>query len=45
MSLVTGNMLTLEVESEHVTEVLTGFGMKNVTAEAVADDAVRQVRR
>jgi len=25
-----GNLLTLEIESEHVTEVFTGFGMKAV---------------
>jgi RNA 3'-terminal phosphate cyclase (ATP) len=40
-----GNLLTLEVESEHVTEVFTGFGMKGVTAEAVAEDAIKQVRK
>lgn len=40
-----GNLLTLEVESEHVTELFSGFGMKGVTAEAVAEDAVRQTRR
>jgi RNA 3'-terminal phosphate cyclase (ATP) len=40
-----GNLLTLEVESEHVTEIFTGFGMKGVTAQAVADHAVQQVRR
>jgi RNA 3'-terminal phosphate cyclase (ATP) len=39
-----GNLLTLEIESEHVTEVFTGFGMKAVTAEAVADQAVQQAR-
>jgi len=40
-----GNLLTLEIESEHVTEVFTGFGMKAVTAEAVAEQAVQQARR
>ena len=40
-----GNLLTLEIESEHVTEVFSGFGMKGVTAEAVAEDAIRQARR
>jgi RNA 3'-terminal phosphate cyclase (ATP) len=40
-----GNLLTLEIESEHVTEVFTGFGMKAVAAEAVADQAVQKVRR
>src|SRR5271155_1031376 len=40
-----GNLLTLEIESENVTEVFTGFGMKAVTAEAVAEQAVQQARR
>jgi RNA 3'-terminal phosphate cyclase (ATP) len=40
-----GNLLTLEIESEHVTEVFTGFGRKEATAEAVADQAVQQARR
>jgi len=40
-----GNLLTLEIESEHVTEVFTGFGMKAVTADAVAEQAVKQARR
>jgi len=31
-----GNVVTVEVESEHVTEVFTGFGQKGVRAEAVA---------
>jgi len=40
-----GNLLTLEIESEHGTEVFTGFGMKAVTAESVAEQAVQQARR
>jgi len=40
-----GNLLTLEIASEHVTEVFTGFGMKGVTAEAVAEQAVQEARR
>ena len=40
-----GNLLTLEIHSEHVTEVFTGFGMKAVTAEAVADQAIQEARR
>lgn len=40
-----GNLLTLEIESEHVTEVFTGFGLKGVTAEAVAEQAVHHARR
>ena len=39
-----GNMLTLEIHSQHVTEVCTGFGKKSVTAEAVADQAIQQAR-
>lgn len=39
-----GNILTLEIESEHVTEVFTGFGMKGVTADAVAEQAARDAR-
>lgn len=40
-----GNVVVLEVQSEHVTEVFTGFGQKNVRAEVVADQAVQQYRR
>jgi len=40
-----GNILTLMIQSEHVTEVFTGFGMKGVTAEGVAEHAIQQVRR
>jgi RNA 3'-terminal phosphate cyclase (ATP) len=40
-----GNLLTLEIESEHVTEVFTGFGMKGVTAEAVAEQAIHNARK
>lgn len=32
-----GNVVLIEVESEHVTEVFTGFGEKSVRAETVAD--------
>jgi RNA 3'-terminal phosphate cyclase (ATP) len=39
-----GNVLVVEVESEHVTEIFTGFGQKGVTAEKVAEGTVRQVR-
>src|SRR4051812_48722480 len=34
-----GNIITLEVESEHVTEVFTGVGTRGVRAEAVAATA------
>jgi RNA 3'-terminal phosphate cyclase (ATP) len=40
-----GNLLMLEIESEHITEVFTGFGMRGVSAEAVAEQAVQQARR
>ena len=40
-----GNLLTLEIQSRYLTEVFTGFGTKGVTAEAVADQAIQQVRR
>jgi len=40
-----GNVLTLEVESEGVTELFTGFGQKGVRAERVADLAIREARR
>jgi RNA 3'-terminal phosphate cyclase (ATP) len=39
-----GNVLMLEVESDHVTEVFTGFGQRGVRAEAVAERAVRETR-
>ena len=34
-----GNVLMIVIEGEVVTEVITGFGMKGVTAEKVASDA------
>jgi RNA 3'-terminal phosphate cyclase (ATP) len=40
-----GNVLTVEIDSEHVTEVFTGFGMKGVSAEAVAEAVARDARR
>jgi len=40
-----GNSITLEIESENVTEVFTGFGERSVAAEAVADQAVITARR
>jgi RNA 3'-terminal phosphate cyclase (ATP) len=40
-----GNVLVLEIESEHVTEVFTGFGAVGVRAEAVAEGAVQEARR
>jgi RNA 3'-terminal phosphate cyclase (ATP) len=40
-----GNVLLLEIESEHVTEIVTGFGEVGVRAEAVAEAAVQEARR
>ncbi len=40
-----GNVLLVEIESEHVTEICTGFGETGTPAEAVADRAVRDARR
>lgn len=39
-----GNTLTIELESEAVTEVFTGFGERDVSSERVAAKAVRQAR-
>ncbi|HEV8581131.1 MAG TPA: RNA 3'-terminal phosphate cyclase [Thermoanaerobaculia bacterium] len=40
-----GNAVVLELASEAVTEVFTAFGAVGVAAEAVADQAVREMRR
>lgn len=40
-----GNVVTVEIECEHVTEVFTGFGERGVRSEAVAEKAVQQARR
>ncbi len=39
-----GNVLILEIVSEHATEVFTGFGERGVTAETVAARAVSEAR-
>ncbi|MBM3225014.1 MAG: RNA 3'-terminal phosphate cyclase [Candidatus Tectomicrobia bacterium] len=39
-----GNIVTIAVESEHVTEVFTGFGERGVSAEAVATQAAQAAR-
>lgn len=44
-SLGPGNAVLLELESEAVTEVFTGFGEVGVRAETVADRAVQEMRR
>lgn len=38
-----GNVLSIELESEHVTEVISSFGQKGVSAEEVADRACADV--
>jgi RNA 3'-terminal phosphate cyclase (ATP) len=40
-----GNVLLLEIESEHVTEVFAAFGERGVRAELVAEKAVAEARR
>jgi RNA 3'-terminal phosphate cyclase (ATP) len=40
-----GNVVTLEVESAHVTEVVTAFGRRGVRAEDVAAGAVDEMQR
>ena len=40
-----GNVVTISVECEHVTEVFTGFGERGVRSEAVAEKAAQQARR
>lgn len=39
-----GNVVFVEITSEHVTEVFTAFGRTGARAEKVADEVVRQVR-
>ena len=40
-----GNVVTISVECEHVSEVFTGFGERGVRSEAVAEKAALQARR
>lgn len=40
-----GNVVFIEIHSEHVSEVFTGFGRKGVAAEKVAAEAIREARR
>ena len=40
-----GNVVLLEVESENITEVFTGFGKRGVRAETVAEEVVLETRR
>ncbi len=39
-----GNVLILEVHSQHVTEVFTGIGRRGVPAEHVAEEALNEMR-
>lgn len=39
-----GNVLILELEFEHVTEIFVGFGARGVKAEAVAGSAIREAK-
>lgn len=39
-----GNAVTIELTSQHVTEVFTGFGERGVSAEAVANSVVKEAR-
>jgi RNA 3'-terminal phosphate cyclase (ATP) len=40
-----GNVLTIEIEGENVTEVFTGIGRRGVPAERIAAEAVEEARR
>jgi RNA 3'-terminal phosphate cyclase (ATP) len=40
-----GNVVTIEIESERVTEIITGIGERGVRAETVAGKAVEEARR
>ncbi|HLM73739.1 MAG TPA: RNA 3'-terminal phosphate cyclase [Polyangiaceae bacterium] len=39
-----GNVLTIDVESEHVTEVFSGFGERGVRAETVAERTAKEAK-
>ena len=39
-----GNVILLEVQSEHITEIFTGFAQRGVRAEAVADSAIKMAQ-
>ena len=45
MSVGPGNVVLVEIESENVTEVFTGFGQRGVPAEKVAAGVARQTTR
>jgi RNA 3'-terminal phosphate cyclase (ATP) len=39
-----GNIVTAEVQSEHITELFTGFGMKGLPADQVPLGMIKEVR-
>lgn len=39
-----GNAVSLEITSQHVTEVFTGFGERGISAEAVANAVIKEAR-
>ena len=39
-----GNVLIVEIECEHITEIFTGFGMRGVRAEQVAERTAKEVQ-
>jgi RNA 3'-terminal phosphate cyclase (ATP) len=40
-----GNIVMIEIESDQVTEIFTGFGQRGLRAEAVAEQAVKEARQ
>lgn len=40
-----GNVVILEIHSEHISEVFTGYGQRGVPAERVAEGVLKQARR
>lgn len=40
-----GNVVSVEIKSDHITENFTAFGQRGITAESVADNVVNKARR
>ncbi|MGV3533870.1 MAG: RNA 3'-terminal phosphate cyclase, partial [Chthoniobacteraceae bacterium] len=40
-----GNAVMVEIGSEHVSEIITGFGEKGIRAEQVVDRVIKETRR
>jgi RNA 3'-terminal phosphate cyclase (ATP) len=40
-----GNIVTIEIKSEYISEVFTGFGERGIRAETVADKAAKAALR